>query len=123
MSAGSTVLSWEIGLRFGTRHFGFITSHVTSLTDYSPARLHMDYSQRRAIADGMTVFDLMVPYDVHKESWSSARVETRDYHLPLSMLGRAYGRGYLELARPFLRKGYYRLPPTILRRLKPLIGH
>lgn len=123
MSAGSTVLSWEIGLRFGTRHFGFITSHVTSLTDYSPARLHMDYSQRRALADGMTVFDLMVPYDIHKESWSSALVETRDYHLPLNTVGWAYGRGYLELARPFLRKSYYRLPPAILRRLKPLIGH
>ena len=123
MTAGSTDLSWEIGLRFGTSHFGFITSHVNALTDYSPARLHMDYSQRRALADGMTVFDLMVPHDAHKESWSSAAMETRDYHLALSPMGWAYGLIYLETLRPRLRAAYYRLPAKILRLLKPFTGH
>jgi CelD/BcsL family acetyltransferase involved in cellulose biosynthesis len=123
MSAGGKPLSWEIGLRFGTSHFGFITSHVTELTDYSPARLHMDFSQRRALADGMKVFDLMVPYDPHKESWSSAAVETRDYQLPLTPLGHVYGRLYLEALRPLLRDIYYRLPPGALRLLKPITGH
>jgi CelD/BcsL family acetyltransferase involved in cellulose biosynthesis len=123
MTAGGTELSWEIGLRFGTSHFGFITSHVTGLTDYSPARLHMDFSQRRALADGMTVFDLMVPHDPHKESWSSSAMATRDYHMPVSTLGWIYGRIYVERLRPLLRTGYYRLPPKILRILKPLVGH
>ena len=123
MRAGEKVLSWEIGLRFGTSHFGFITSHVNALTNYSPARLHMDFSQRRALADGMTVFDLMVPHDPHKESWSSAAMETRDHHLPLSPGGWIYGRLYLEMLRPLLRDAYYRLPQKTLRFLKPLIGH
>jgi len=123
MKAGTKVLSWEIGLRFGTSHFGFITSHVNELTDYSPARLHMDFSQRRALADGMTVFDLMVPHDAHKESWSSAATETRDYHLPLTPRGWLYGRVYLETLRPLLRDAYYRLPEEWLRRLKPFTGH
>ncbi|MFT3987558.1 GNAT family N-acetyltransferase [Aestuariivirga sp.] len=123
MKAGSKTLSWEIGLRFGASHFGFITSHINELTDYSPARLHMDFSQRRALADGMTVFDLMVPHDPHKESWSSAATETRDYHLPLSARGWLYGTVYLETLRPLLRDTYYRLPAEWLRRLKPFTGH
>ena len=123
MSAGDQVLSWEIGLRFGKRHFGFVTAHVNALTDYSPARLHMDLSQRQALADGMTSFDLMVPNDVHKESWASGTVETRDYHLPLTAMGTAFGWIYLEGLRPAIRRAYYRLPSRLLRLLKPIIGH
>ena len=123
LAAGGRAISWEIGLRFRGTHFGFVTSHVTALTDYSPGRLHMDLSQRLALKNGMKAFDLMVPNDAHKESWSSAKVETRDYHLPVSALGRLYGIGYLETARPLLRKAYYGMPPRLLRLLKPITGH
>lgn len=123
LTAGGRSISWEIGIRHRSTHFGFITSHVTSLTDYSPARLHMDLSQRQALKDGMTAFDLMIPNDAHKESWSSAKVTTRDYYLPVSALGRLYGAGYLETMRPVLRRAYYGMPPSLLRLLKPITGH
>ena len=123
LTAGDRDLAWEIGLRAGRTHFAFITSHVNALTDYSAPRLHMDASQRLAIADGMDRFDLLVPFDSYKESWSSDAVFVRDYHLPLSSAGRFYGLVYLEVLRPLLRGVYYRLPPRILRLLKPLIGH
>ena len=123
MTAGGKPVSWEVGLRFGRTHFGFITSHVNAFTDYSPARLHMDYSQRLALRDGMAAFDLLVPHDAHKESWSSAMVETNDFHLPLTPRGWVYGRLYLETLRPKLRSAYYRLPDAALRALKPILGH
>ena len=123
LSAGGRPVSWEIGIRSGGVHHAFITSHVNALTDYSPARLHMDLSQRQAIRDGMKVFDLLLPNDPYKDSWSSSRVATADYHLPLSPLGWVYGAGYLEHVRPVLRSAYYRMPPTLLRLLKPIVGH
>jgi CelD/BcsL family acetyltransferase involved in cellulose biosynthesis len=123
MTAGGQPISWEIGLRYGASHYGFITSHVTDYTDYSPGRLHMDFSQRAALADGMAVFDLMVPDDPHKESWSSAAVETEDYYRASSLAGLAYGRLYLENLRPLMRRTYYRMSPALLRLLKPVIGH
>jgi CelD/BcsL family acetyltransferase involved in cellulose biosynthesis len=123
MTVGDKPISWEIGLRKGSTHFGFITSHRTDLTDYSPGRLHMDLSQRQALRDGMSAFDLMVPNDPHKESWSSSKVEVRDHHLPLTALGRLYGLGYVETARPLLRKAYYAMPPELLKLLKPVTGH
>jgi CelD/BcsL family acetyltransferase involved in cellulose biosynthesis len=119
LTAGDRPVSWEIGLRFGTTHFGFITAHDTALTDASPARLHMDLSQRQAIADGMKVFDLMVPADAHKVSWSSAQVAVHDFHVPLSSAGKLYGRLYLEWARPLLRRAYYWAPPS----LRALLTH
>ena len=36
LMAGDRIISWEVGLRFGTTHFGFITAHDTTLTDASP---------------------------------------------------------------------------------------
>jgi CelD/BcsL family acetyltransferase involved in cellulose biosynthesis len=123
LSAGGREVSWEIGLRHNGTHFAFITSHVNALTDYSPARLHMDLSQRQALKDGMKAFDLMHPNDVHKESWSSGKTEVSDYYLPLSAKGAAYGAIYLERLRPRLRDAYYRMPPGLLKLLKPIIRH
>jgi CelD/BcsL family acetyltransferase involved in cellulose biosynthesis len=113
LTAGEQTISWEVGLRFGNTHFGFITAHDTSLTDASPARLHMDLSQRQAIADGMKTFDLMVPADPHKESWSNGQVTVHDFYAPISLAGRLYGSVYLEWARPLLRHAYFRAPPAL----------
>jgi CelD/BcsL family acetyltransferase involved in cellulose biosynthesis len=122
LTAGGKPLSWEVGLRYRARHFAYITSHVNALTDLSPARLHMDLSQRMALRDGMKAFDLMIPYDPHKESWSSATMGTEDYYLPLNLKGRAFGRAYLETLRPFLRKAYYAAPENLRRIAKPIFG-
>ena len=116
-------MSWEIGLRAGGVHYAFITSHVNALTDYSPARLHMDLSQRQALKDGMAAFDLMLPHDAYKDSWSSGATPVNDYFLPLSPQGWAFGALYLERLRPVLRHAYYRMPPALLRLLKPITGH
>lgn len=107
LKAGERSVSWEIGLRCRDRHHGFITAHDVTLTDKSPARLHMDFSQRRALADGIRIFDLMVPMDNHKESWSSGVVAVDDHYLSLTPLGWLYGRAYLETLRPLLRNAYY----------------
>ncbi len=123
LSAGGKPVSWEIGFRYQGTHFAYITSHVNALTDLSPGRLHMDLSQRRALADHQKAFDLMVPYDLHKESWSSASIPTNDYFKPISVLGKIYGLAYLRTLRPMMRKIYYRLPPQVLRFLQPFTRH
>ncbi len=108
LKAGNAPISWEVGFRHNGQHFGYITSHVNALTDLSPGRLHMDLSQRACLADGMTKFDLMVPNDAHKESWSSAAVDTNDYYLPLSTAGAALGYVYIRTLRPIIRNAYYK---------------
>ncbi len=115
MKAGERALSWEIAFRFAGVHFAYITSHANELTDLSPGRLHFDYSQRACLSAGLSRFDLMVPYDAHKESWSSGCVPTEDYFLPLSRKGYWAGHVYLRHIRPALRNVYYRLPASVLR--------
>jgi CelD/BcsL family acetyltransferase involved in cellulose biosynthesis len=117
MKAGNKPVSWEVGFRHRGTHYGYITSHVNALTDLSPGRLHMDQSQRDALGAGMTAFDLMVPNDTHKESWSSAVVVTNDYYLPISMAGAALGHGFIRTLRPLLRRAYYNMDASTLRRL------
>ncbi len=118
LKAGTNPVSWEIGFRYRGTHFAYITSHAHKLTDLSPGRLHMDMSQRDALAAGQKRFDLMVPYDLHKESWSSGMMDANDYYLPMSALGRLYGASYLRTIRPLVRKIYYKLPASALRLLQ-----
>jgi CelD/BcsL family acetyltransferase involved in cellulose biosynthesis len=122
LTAGNRPISWEIGLRCGKTHFGFITAHDTTLTDASPARLHMDLSQRQAIRDGMQVFDLMIPGDPHKQSWSNGRIAVHEFHAPLSMVGMVYGHGYLSLLRPLIRRIYHAAPAAIRTRFTRLFS-
>lgn len=118
LRAAANPVSWEIGFRYRGTHFAYITSHMNKLTDLSPGRLHMDLSQRAALAAGQKRFDLMVPYDLHKESWSSGMVEANDFYYPTSAIGRIYGATYLRTLRPLIRKIYYKLSPAVLRLLQ-----
>jgi len=122
LRCGDEPVAYEIGLRFGRHHFGYITAHDHRFTDASPARLHMDLSQRRALNDGLRAFDLMVPGDPHKLSWSNTTVAVFDFYTPLTPLGRLYGLAYLEGVRPVVRRFYHRASPGIRRKLMRLTG-
>jgi CelD/BcsL family acetyltransferase involved in cellulose biosynthesis len=123
LSAGGKPISWEIGFNYKGTHFAYITSHVNALTDLSPGRLHMDLSQRLALSSGQERFDLMVPNDHHKESWCSAKVDTKDYFYATSLRGKLYGHFYLSTLRPAIRNAYYKLPQRILKLLQPITRH
>ena len=123
LSAGGKPVSWEIGFNYKGTHFAYITSHVNALTDLSPGRLHMDLSQRLALMSGQESFDLMVPNDNHKESWCSAKIDTKDYFYPTSWRGKLYGHFYLSIIRPAIRNAYYKLPQRMLKLLQPLTRH
>jgi CelD/BcsL family acetyltransferase involved in cellulose biosynthesis len=123
LSAGGKPVSWEIGFNYKGTHFAYITSHVNALTDLSPGRLHMDLSQRLALSSGQDRFDLMVPNDNHKESWCSAKIDTKDYFYATSWRGKLYGHFYLATVRPAIRNAYYKLPPQLLKLLQPLTRH
>ena len=114
LSAGERTASWDINLRYGGTNYCYITSHMNDLDELSPGRLHMDQSQRLSLADGMQKFDLMVPNDAHKDSWCSGRIDVNDYYLGFSTSGKIYGKAYLGLTRPLIRKVYYKLPPKVL---------
>ena len=82
----------------------------------------MDLSQRLSLKQGMQRFDLMVPNDAHKESWSSHKIATNDYYMPLSIAGQAYGLVYLRTLRPRARAAYYKAPQWALRWLTAIMA-
>jgi CelD/BcsL family acetyltransferase involved in cellulose biosynthesis len=110
LKAGARPVAYEIALRYRDRHCCFITAHDGALTDDSPPRLHMDYSQRSALNEGFKSFDLMVPLAPHKESWASGHVEVSDFWLPLSTRGRLAGSLLFKLLRPLARHVYHSAP-------------
>ncbi len=118
MAAGGRDVSWELGFRYKGRHYGYVTAHDGALTHLSPGRLHMDFSQKRALGDGMAVFDLLVPVAAHKESWSSAVEPVCDHFRPLTLAGRILGQGYLLHLRPALRRLYQGAPEALRRRIR-----
>jgi CelD/BcsL family acetyltransferase involved in cellulose biosynthesis len=121
MSAGEQRVSWEASFLFRGVQYCYLTAHQTGFTDKSPGRLHFDLSQRRSLASGVKVYDLMVPYDPYKESWSSAMEPVNDYYLALSKRGALIGNTYFGTLRPILRNLYAKLPVRVLRVLKTLL--
>ena len=117
MQAAGRPVSWELGFRFRGRHYGYVTAHDRELTDFSPGRLHMDMSQKRALKDGMRVFDLLVPAAPHKKTWSSAVEPVRDYYRPMTPAGKLIGETYLRHLRPLLRRLYQKAPEKLRRKL------
>jgi CelD/BcsL family acetyltransferase involved in cellulose biosynthesis len=121
IALGDTPAAWEVGFESRGIHYGYITAHREGLTDYGIGRLTLDAAQRQALAAGMAEYDLMVPYDPHKESFSSRKVPVNDWFMPLTTRGKVYGHLYLGLARPLLRRLYLHLPTPVLRVLKHLL--
>ena len=118
LSAGGKPIAWDMGFIYQGTQYQYLTSHVTEFTDLSPGRLAFDLSQRLALSQGVKTYDLMIPYDPHKESWSSGSVAVTDFYAPLTARGAVYSHLYLGLARPILRKIYKSAPKTILRKLQ-----
>jgi len=121
VTAGEREISYEIGFRYRGYHFGYITAHDAELTHASPARMHMDLSQRSAIKDGMKAFDLMVPADPHKVTWSSNKVKTTDYFTHINFTGTIYTFWYLTVLRPLVRLVYLKAPDKIRRMITKFV--
>jgi len=121
LSAGDKPISWEVGFLYQGTQYQYLTAHMAHLTDLSPGRLSFDLAQRLALRDGVKKFDLMIPYDQHKESWASGSEPVTDYHLPLTLRGALYAHVYLGMARPLMRKIYLRTPQHVLKRLQSVL--
>ncbi|HEY4995337.1 MAG TPA: GNAT family N-acetyltransferase [Aestuariivirga sp.] len=123
LSAGDRPVTWEIGFVYQGTQYQYLTSHMADLTDLSPSRLAFDLSQRQALRNGVKNYDLMVPYDPHKESWATRCEPVNDFYLPLTASGAFYGHVYVGTLRPMLRKAYKALPQSVLRRLQKLLHY
>ncbi|MEO9168694.1 MAG: GNAT family N-acetyltransferase [Aestuariivirga sp.] len=123
LSAGGKPVTWEIGFIYQGTQYQYLTSHMLEMTDLSPSRLAFDFSQRQALRDGVKNYDLMVPYDPHKESWATRSEPVDDYYMPLTSIGAIYGHLYVGKLRPMLRVAYKALPQSTLRRLQKLLRY
>ena len=121
LSAGDQRISWEASFAYRGIQYCYLTAHKSDFTNKSPGRLHFDLSQRHSLANGIKSYDLMVPYDQYKESWSSAMEPVNDYYVPLNTAGAIIANTYLGTLRPLLRHIYSKLPVSILRVLKTLL--
>lgn len=106
-------IAWEIGLRHQGTHYCFITAHDPVLTEDSPARLHMDYSQTKAFQDGVCLFDLLIPSSPHKLRRSNGVLGAEDFYCALTWKGVILGHLSYRVFKPLVRRTYYALPPRL----------
>ena len=123
LSADGKPITWEVGFIYQGTQYQYLTSHMADLTDLSPGRLAFDLSQRHALRNGVKNYDLMVPYDPHKESWATRSEPVNDFYVPLTPVGAFYGHVYVGWLRPILRKTYKTMPQSKLRLLQKLLHY
>ncbi|MBG1233019.1 GNAT family N-acetyltransferase [Aestuariivirga litoralis] len=115
LSVNGNSVCWEIGLRYGKTHYCYIIARRNAVKDQSPGRLHFELNQRRTFQEGLTSFDLLSPNDAYKESWANSAEPVNDYYYPLTARGSVYGRLYISLLRPTLRRLYNYAPVSLKR--------
>lgn len=72
---------------------------------------------RDAFDEKVATLDLMAPGDNYKLDWADASVEVCDWSQPLSLVGSAYVRLYLNLARPRMKAALTSIPQPVRRML------
>lgn len=107
----------EIGVRCKGRSAIHIITYDLDYEKSAAGALLMEDSIRRALEDGMTVFDFLAPADGYKREWSDDAVVVRDWAAPLSAAGRLYAVVYLGLIRRGLKRLVDALPIAVRRRL------
>lgn len=107
----------EIGLRCKGRTAIHIVTYDLAYEKSAAGALLLEDSVRRALDDGMTVFDFLPPGYDYKWEWSKAFVRVHDWALPLSASGRLYTTVYLRGLRNVLKRGVEALPLSLRRKL------
>lgn len=112
----------EIGLRCKGRAAIHIVTYDPAYEKAAAGALLMEDSVRRAIDDGISVFDFLPPGYDYKWEWTKASVSVRDWATPLSMTGRLYTTVYLRTLRAALKRGVEMLPLSVRRKITGLLS-
>ena len=83
--------------------------------------LHLESTIRRAKEQGVTCFDLLAPRHDYKMAWADGTTAVHDHALPMTVAGRAFIAGVLDL-KPALKRAFSRLPPPVRRVIGRLVG-
>lgn len=81
----------ELGFRGGDTLFAFLGAHKPGTERASPTKAAMEETVAWCLAEGVRVYDLLVPADTYKDCWVNARVATGTLVLPVTLKGRLYG--------------------------------
>ena len=77
----------------------------------------LELTIERTFEEGYTTLDMLAPADDYKLRWADGVVEVTDWAVPVSRLGWAYTRGYLETLRPVLKTVRDWMPPAMAKAL------
>lgn len=117
LNSGGHPVAFEIGVRCKGRSAIHIIAYDLEFEKTAAGSLLMEDSIRRALEDGLAVFDLLAPGDGYKLEWADDSVVVRDWAVPLSLTGRAYSALYLGLFRTALKRALDALPVGARRKL------
>jgi CelD/BcsL family acetyltransferase involved in cellulose biosynthesis len=99
----------RLGFVHGGTFFSYLSSYSPRFAQYSPGKLHMDYSIRKVREMGLKYMDMLPPAGEHKDIWCDTSAGVSDYAVALNWRGATYAFLYKRL-RPFAKAVWLRLP-------------
>lgn len=121
LASGGRPVAFEIGVRCKGRSAIHIIAYDLDFEKTAAGALLMEDSIRRAMNDGIAVYDLLAPGDGYKLEWADDAVAVRDWAMPLSAVGRAYSTLHLGLKRT-LKRGLEALPVETRRKVTDVLS-
>lgn len=120
-TAGETanaLLSVEYKGRLALHVIAYSMKHERS----SAGTLHIEAMINEAFRRGVRVVDFLAPHQEYKKEWADDAVRVSDFAVPVTVAGRIYTRGYLQVVREGLKLAAGMAPVSIMRRVSMMMG-
>lgn len=86
LMAGNQEIAWHLGFEYAGRFYYYMPVGHHEFFKFSPTKIHLFFLVRRAIENGLTVFDHLRGEENYKDGWSNDAQHVNNYHLRLDSM-------------------------------------
>jgi CelD/BcsL family acetyltransferase involved in cellulose biosynthesis len=101
--------------------FGHLLTHDPACEKLGVGILLADHVMKSCLARGMTLYDMLAPFDPYKAEWADGATPVADWVVGFSLPGRLLARIWSGRPRQRIKTALKKMPPAIGRVFWPLL--
>lgn len=97
LMAGEKEVAWHLGFEYAGRFYYYMPAGHQSFLRFSPAKIHLYFLVKRAIENGLAVFDHLRGEENYKDGWSNDAQYVNNYILELDTMSTQIKNNILKI--------------------------